>query len=36
MVAQVHSNWNIILKELSRWIQLYRGGVGFVNSTKAD
>lgn len=22
LVAQVHSNWNLILEELSRWLQL--------------
>ncbi len=26
MVAQVHSNWNALLEELSRWLQLYRVG----------
>jgi hypothetical protein len=24
MVAQVHSNWNLLLAEISRWIQLDR------------
>jgi len=23
LVAQVHSNWNIVLAELSKWMELY-------------
>jgi hypothetical protein len=26
MVAQVESNWNLILSELSRWKELTKGG----------
>lgn len=36
LVAQVHSNWNLILEELSRWLQLNREVTGLVYSTAAD
>jgi hypothetical protein len=36
MVAQVHSNWNDILAELSRWLQLNREATGLVYFTAAD
>lgn len=26
LVALVHSDWNVLLEELSRWKQVYRGG----------
>ena len=34
MVAVVSSSWNDILRELSRWKQVYRGGTGLVYSTE--
>jgi len=36
LVAQVHSNWNLLLEELSRWKQLTSGRVGVVYSTATD
>jgi|GEM_PF-6151991 len=36
MVAQVHSNWNYILAELSRWKMLTRGEPPILYSTAAD
>src|SRR4051812_20792820 len=33
LVAQVHSNWNYILVELSRWIQHSRGASAVSYST---
>lgn len=34
LVAEVASSWNDILRELSRWKQVYRGGTGLVYSTE--
>lgn len=36
MVAQVQSNWNPLLSELSHWIQLSRGEYLLSYSTAAD
>jgi len=36
LVAQVHSNWNLILTELSRWLQLNSEVKGLVYSTAGD
>jgi hypothetical protein len=36
MVARVHSNWNLLLEELSRWAQLSRGASSVAYSTAAD
>lgn len=35
LVAQVHSNWNLILEELNRWLTLNRGRTGLISSTAA-
>jgi hypothetical protein len=34
MVAQVHSNWNLLCSELVRWLELSRSNNLFVYSTE--
>jgi hypothetical protein len=36
LVMGAESNWNLILGELSRWLQLNREATGLVYSTAAD
>ena len=36
LVALLHSDWNVLLEELSRWKLVYRGGVSSIYPASSD